>query len=1830
MSPNNNNLKPIINSNKADINPEPIGDKSTLGLHDSELDDYGVWCSWAEELGYLNTLNLLTDVFNINAIEVKELPYINIFNLLSSDSSLKILKSCSSENTEYKYVYELVLAAKRDSQAHCGPFKNKAPSSMEPKIKLDRDPFYLLRLFISDEKIQDNLEYDDINILITWVLMHAIDRFMKGIMFDELLRDVSSYIRSLLEKDTVDVLELMNGELSILRAGKEINDFDKLNLYFRGRIEAANNLTRGVQTFVNKVRKISLFQPSKYPTDSATPTYLLTGVKHFGDLNIREDESDFLPLVANYKNDDNEFTKINVDAEASYTYQKLSAKSVFLTNIEHLQNFQWSWDRLTEHETNELSKWINSCWKGNSDSVLGLLATITWISLHTGRSLMRTLDMDINEEIGKEWTFNMERCSLMRMSPKRQNSWEPKTEEKSAWIEGMAAYNEIKLPDEAKDSFKKLSDNLGDTKTLGEYWIRLSPSEKIISVFTKEMTGEKSRIKSGMLSLSLSQNCFDKTNDKVLSQMIGYHPQSGLTGAFAYGSWTTKKIKEVTNNIHRSLDENMKDVPDNICSFGSRVNPKESLINQEIIRSHEYINKIDRYANPIDFHNNYVSYLMMMLWAGTGVRPIKDSFESHLHFNYEYGFVFVNDKACDKRRMGRLVPLPEKLVTLLKTKYIQHLEILKKSLLESNAELSSEISALISNKPTGNIPFFFHLDPISLDWRSVSEKSIISQELFHWPLKYNLFRQRLAKLLPKLGVDSEVVSTWLGHKDAGIDVYGNYSVRCYLDDLEREKEKINEAFARLEFREIATWVGTPNIKPVKKSVFNAKLYGIARREEKRSKDYKEVKKQTKVEVDEFIDNRDIAKINQEEIEYFEKKLMLKIGGVPRLYAVMRLGIFHEMLDGYNEGVLVSDDVPSECSLKKFKITRRYIKFDDDFNGVESTAPEYLSIYKELKCLFFLEFKKIQASKLSVTNSKLLSVLALMFENRISYKRLLMDVSEGHNYRLIKYQGRYYIEYGEDLVKEDVFTPMERHRVSLKSATLLNNLLGSKMKEDGDHPLINKLLKILNKYRGDKITLEKGSDDFITVCSEILKSANSIQLPGVVSSYLSGEVTSTSLNWVDMVRLTQGDILNVDIILNNVEPKNIVNSMLLRETFKHNSSVVASLDGELLEKNANNLMKAVRLIINEYYDVTEDAVKSTVKKLQELINDHSNLVSPSIILVVRWIRHTIRKGKIKNQDSNKDEYYSKNTIWTYFSSFTSTFVTLAYNKDMLNMESEEITELYNDFLTSIELKVEYKGARLEGFHKYCHKENVDNPDWNELNISKKKQMSLAGVVTEKDYYNVLNLILSDAEMSDIDKRQMAFLLLLCFRFGLRSMEAVGLRRCDWVEYNDLENIKQTYILISEHKGRKLKTVGSRRIVPLMFKLNKDEVDLIDDVIAMYDTQNSGTNNRSLFSLPDENVNKKITSIRRALINILKHITGNVKMVNHHLRHSFANNTSMAIYNLEFEPWDKMMENEGCKHIIRTTALGEHINIAARNSMCSARLMGHTYPGTQAISYHHYYDEWANILANVCDKQTKITLSKAIVLEDVYSFSSSVDTRLANKFIPTYKPTTIANLLRMLSLVSNGKTFDMAGRRMFLDPSHVEFIQELIESVDLKNKISKPVKPKRRRKKAKTKSKPKIINNHMLEHIPRSAWKSLIELASSLESKELNTISNSIDSNVIGSMIGKTRQLVLIDEPSFIMAKYLLEFFNIDTGLLSIASSEKTTELVGLCGKYDFDSLSDRKGVEIDMWKSIQDSKFKTDVTVNIVFKENNKCKIKNSYQFSVCLIVLFVTLYFDQR
>ncbi|ELY20250.1 hypothetical protein ACK8HJ_05565 [Vreelandella titanicae] len=1422
------------------------------------------------------------------------------------------------------------------------------------------------------------------------------------------------------------------------------------------------------------------------------------------DLDPEEDEGTYVATV---------------DPSDSNAEQRLASRSYFVQTAEESHFLPWSWEKLLPPEKAILLGWIDQE-LFSSDPANQLGAVMVWLSVRFSRSLHFTALFRIDEAYGDEWTLTQDFSSIVRKSPRRANAWQGSVKALE-YIRPLEEVLAIELPVQITNILQQRASQLKTSlTTLGDLWDDTLPLERW---FYQQAQLHFPRVTSAKLAHVWGQVVFDRTQDPHLARLLTAHPNAGLPGASSYATWD---ITAIEKGLALPLIAS-RPFPPSVNLIGSRLSPIASLLRQEIVQARATV-EASAEAGLIHYHNALAQYCVMGLYAASGGRYLKDPFESLQHFNLSARCLYLNDKMDQGRRSSRVVPLPTRAVELVQC-YINHLQSLATALVNVNTALADEIHKALTGEGTSALPFFFLLDE-SLVWHSMSTVDLPSVPLFQWPLPSNVFRHRYAQQLRYLGVPAEIVDGWMGHAERSVATYGDFSPRCWRDDVNDYVSAVDAAFDDLEFSIPSASSICPSLANIggnsveeNQKAPQARLFGQRLREKERRQTIQREHEKADADICSYLGRRAISDIQQADVDTLVQRMLHRNNSVIHPYASLRLSVLLRRLEveGSQYQYAINKRV-AEASAEKSLVTTQAVKAVSLLPSLEQWAEGLRK--KGLKA----QFSKLGA--LSV------GALLLCLEKRISYQRMLLDVARGRNYRLIQHRQVYLLEYSESLDVTNHLAPVQRHRISYKTASLL--AAGQGIQKEVDLSQVQLSANIIYPPEALRACLpsiqDKSIQTVLATLGELISQANLLTLPGLVSGALAGRVPSTSLPLVDELRIREGVRL--------VFPSN--HSTHDSELNVSTTVMPGWRDISKIEQqeNTNRLYTKVQDVLNEY---TKRQSRRAASQLDKLSNGYEGQVGACIILLVRWISFLMRRGKIGKQND-----YAKSSLTRYFSSLKTAFAEFGYQTNLVDYDEEAVTALYAKMLTFVELASQdatYFSHRLRDFHSWAETLGVASPDWQELFIEDDRRSVRPGMLVQSEYLTCQSALLAKWKYhSDEKYLLLGFVLLLTFRFGLRAQEAIGLQRSDWCEYQG-----SRWVLVRDNAQRKLKSLASRRVVPLLFALDATEENIIQQVFSRFTSLAGNDTKRPILCEIYESQARLISwalQISPVLIQLLRQGTSSGGLTLHHCRHAFYNTIAPCLFGMHSE-LTQSVTGDADTRAIRQQVLGANHTVSRRSGMAMARLMGHRHPRIGSLNYSHCLFDWADQLTPVHHKRARrivgvlhtdtLLRSKAPALEQV-------DVTVC------YAELSFIALWKVLRFVGLGMSYERAGRHVNIRPEDVEAIATVARQAEshmrfkLKNNSDSWVNGE---------SYPYIL----LRSLGEKSWRRFFEHIEKVEESELVGKNNGVSLCELPFLISKNRQLLMSHEQHVRFFMKALALFGVLKEDMQVASRNMPVEL-----------------------------------------------------------------------
>ena len=221
---------------------------------------------------------------------------------------------------------------------------------------------------------------------------------------------------------------------------------------------------------------------------------------------------------------------------------------------------------------------------------------------------------------------------------------------------------------------------------------------------------------------------------------------------------------------------------------GSRRTPKQDELGELLASYRRFVKTLlTRSAGTSEAHNHFVAYTYLLLSAGTGLRPVRQPFETFDDFCSETNTYYVRDKDAGGLISPRYVPVAPFAVQQL-NHYRNYLSRLAMHL-RSHRSRQYVLAALKSR-----VPFLFTLEdgpraPVPLRPAEISK---LLKDFF--PLVPNWARHLQRTALAGREVDDDVIQAFMGHGESGQEPFSRYSALTWaaVRDVSEHIEAIGD------------------------------------------------------------------------------------------------------------------------------------------------------------------------------------------------------------------------------------------------------------------------------------------------------------------------------------------------------------------------------------------------------------------------------------------------------------------------------------------------------------------------------------------------------------------------------------------------------------------------------------------------------------------------------------------------------------------------------------------------------------------------------------------------------------------------------------------------------------------------------------------------------------------------------------------------------------------------------------------------------------------------------------------------------------------------------
>lgn len=1459
--------------------------------------------------------------------------------------------------------------------------------------------------------------------------------------------------------------------------------------------------------------------------------------------DVWNDDADVLVIIDQH--DTVELFKVEFDDQAVHSPAQVfkQSRSISLLAQEDHQFLRHSWSRPNQAEQSILLQMFRSKLLNGSEEER-LLICMALMAIVCRKSMDTIRTVPISSSVTADWQLNQSTLDMVRMTPRRPVRWhqgENSTPVRTIGTEWLARFSQ-----EIQEVLRRAITQTSDPGSVGHLWPSQERSPEHAFNLMCQSTPGLERFRSGFLSRIFEQKLFESSGDATFAHLITAVGARGISGAGAYPSWTGGSVKSM---LPAALNDFVTITPgeDDQNCLGSEMDPDDQWLANLLQSCADHLTGISEQATTFfDYHNAVTAYTTMLLLCATGARPVDAMFESSAHIDLERGLLYLEDKVspgASSDASGRIVPLPWRVIEFLRSEYLPYLEHVVQELRNFAPELAAGLAKQATQTPDANVPLLVLIrEKPELDWCPVSTSALEVVGLLEGLTPWNLFRHRLATRLRTQGLDTELIDAQLGHASIATESYGEYSTRCFAADCEVWRRHLEQSLAGLitSTPRLVNRFKCPNVEvdlgyQVKRA---ASTFGKSARAEKRKLEHAAARKVARQEIQKFINGKSLDQLKPEEWNELGRSMLMRADNLPHPYALIR----YDTLEQY-----IQTEWSSTLSRPKFKSWYSRIPTSrSGFSELAIQAPRQLG---QLRIEFDLQLQEMPTSRLSHGTCALYAAIDLCLFGQISHLEVLKTVASANEaqLQLVVFQKHAYLEYREAEGK-----PCLRLACSNRATRMLSRALQSKHSIHLEKLDVPRWLTELFGIRLNETADLSTTDAVLKHLSDLVRAENSLTLPSVLAAMLHGDLAHYSLPRADWVRVMTGQALSFPATALSAHAPAVA------EQIEETSSTVAGKSRARQDQNSNyntaaQVLKDVQKVLREYRSSramapTSDSSistplaskstnldtqwrRNTIARIRRILKRNAAEISMSIHAFVDWTIHLLERplGAKKLDLASVDRY---------FNCLRNGFLGFGHSLDICDADADELTDFYSDVVhpeISPEVSEEpsasspnkdklYVVQRLQDFHRHAQsKFGLEQPDWSEISDGTFGSTSNPGVISLVEYQLALNALCPTPAQANKDSLIDAFLLVLCYRFGLRSGEAAHMARSHWVE------VHHSIVVLVTGEIRKLKTRNSQRQVPLIGSLDSHESEIIRYWLNRWDIETGRNPEVPLFF--DQPIKGSLLYIRphrERIIQALRQSTRAEHTNLHHARHSFANRVGLALLSPGSDSlWGQLDPQgvstaSGAKRLLLCTE-----NTTRRALWAVARLLGHASPKTTNCSYLHFYGDWSNHLV-----RERFAPHHSPIKNSPEHVDDLDRLPVCNEYL---KPITLTQqqelaalkcelIVKYLRLRANGSNHASAVTSTNLSQTHGATLGNSLAVID--EKIRRRVIP----------SEPGSQVSVLATHIQSHRWERLIELARTMDARP-SELSPEVRLKGL-RLVSPSRQIWLWDESHFILAKHFL--------------------------------------------------------------------------------------------
>ena len=995
--------------------------------------------------------------------------------------------------------------------------------------------------------------------------------------------------------------------------------------------------------------------------------------------------------------------------------------------------------------------------------------------------------------------------------------------------------------------------------------------------------------------------------------------------------------------------------------IGSQLTPREAYL-QQFVRSLQTACTQTTHSTKPDLlatHREIVLYTLQMLCACTGHRAVSDPFWNLDHFDLYSGQVLIDDKAVASQQGYRLSWLPALACQQVQC-YLQHLRSLSRLVRKTNPALADQIWAISEPGFPRPMPLFFflHSDGDTLRWTRIlpGEFAAILEPL--WSLPSNANRHTLSTWLHENNCSSELIDAQMGHVEAGCAPFGAFSSLApdQVGSLLRPLlQRFLDAYGWVEVAGLSASRRLPACAPApnSKALVSIPKLGAAVRLTNREALWRRDSEAVIALFVAAFPNYPPTNITSEKLNALEEQVITDAQRKGRVLVRLLLFRRHVMKLRRNGTATPLPGRMAIISPERHAFTDAALAEKCELNRLRDRFVRYLAAQEGSPLSGSRRLAELLVSSIlfgAQTSQKFLNALPLAISNSTwrAENLLFVDVSATDS------------------------SPIWRWLPDRLSEALLIGHFNSGLNQGGTQDsdtlqadLLRSLSALLHALGAPCPSRTSGKpmsiDKLLEPLCQQARTAWKINLPAVVSAYAMGEHACASpplSNWLRLVFEKAGSLPSiVSFEESRTADEEVTRIARLNDVSRSRKSAIHDWI-DLTKCFGDRTSEPPPKTADSQNGPERAAKRSNARKnqfstrIKALIQSKGDNLSPVVGCLAAWSLHLCANGTRYTQN------LKANSVSSYVRAIGSTLTELAYEKDFLGLSDIALEDLYRCAVEIAPRKDQiYVVGRVREFHHFLQSRyGMPNLDWSDVVDEDLLEADVvdAGIITLAEFYTAIEIVLSSPEVDQRTRLARAAILILIYRFGLRTGEAFRLTVSDVLSEED-----EIILYVRNSIHGETKTDHGMRQLPLLGEISGHEKQLLKQWLAHSQEHSDNDPLALLFpEVDDKRQGIDRTTTTAALATALRLASGDDNVRLRHLRHTCASRLFLAMLcpqmpdgitgRIYHALWGKHQPET-----VRAKLLGDS-GISRRGLYAVAMYMGHASPKTTLRHYTHSAD------------------------------------------------------------------------------------------------------------------------------------------------------------------------------------------------------------------------------------------------------------------------------------